>query len=49
MGKTARAFMFFSFALIDFFLFPGIGMKAMGAVFIILGISTLASKPKLSQ
>ena len=45
MGKTSRVFMFFSFALIDFLFFPGIGMKALGGVFLILGITTLIKKP----
>jgi hypothetical protein len=48
MTRKSNAFMFLSFALINFFLFPGIGMKALGVVFLILGIVQLVTKPKVS-
>ncbi len=48
MDRKARIFMFLSFALINFFLFPGVGMKALGVVFLILAIIQLVTKPKVS-
>ena len=46
MNRNARIFMYFSFAFINFFLFGGIGMKALGLVFLALGIQQLKAKPK---
>jgi hypothetical protein len=48
MSRNARIFMYFSFAFINFFFFTGIGIKALGLVFLILGIHQLVAKPKLS-
>lgn len=48
MNRNARIFMFFSFAFINFFLFKGVGIHALGVVFLILGIQQLATKPKVS-
>ena len=48
MNRSARIFMFFSFAFINFFLLRGIGIKALGVVFLILGIQQLVAKPKMS-
>ena len=49
MNRNARIFMFFSFAFINFFLFGGVGMKALGLVFLVLGIQQLVAKPKGAQ
>ncbi len=49
MNRNARVFMFFSFAFINFFLFGGVGMKALGIVFLVLGIHQLIAKPKSAQ
>jgi hypothetical protein len=48
MSRNARIFMFFSFAFINFFLFGGVGMRALGVVFLILGVHQLLAKPKAS-
>ena len=48
MDRKARAFMFFGFAFIDFFLFGGTGMRALGALFLLFGIYLLVTKPKLA-
>ena len=48
MNRNARIFMYFSFAFINCFLFSGVGMKALGVVFLILGVQQLVAKPKLS-
>jgi len=48
MTRNARIFMYFSFALINFFLFKGVGMHALGLVFLVLGIQQLVAKPKAS-
>ena len=40
--------MYFSFAFINFFLFGGAGMKALGLVFLVLGIHQLFFKPKVN-
>jgi hypothetical protein len=48
MNRKARIFMYFSFALINFFLFRGVGLHALGLVFLILGIQQLVVKPKTS-
>ena len=48
MNRNARIFMYFSFALINFFLFKGVGMHALGLVFLVLGIQQLVAKPKAS-
>lgn len=48
MNRNARIFMYFSFAFINFFLFRGVGIKALGLVFLILGIQQLVAKPKVS-
>ena len=49
MGRNARIFMFFSFAFINFFFFKGVGIHALGVVFLILGIVQLVTKPKASS
>ena len=46
MNRGARIFMFFSFAFIDFFMFQSPGLRAMGVVFVVLGIQQLVAKPK---
>lgn len=48
MDRSARMFMFFSFAFINFVLMPGIGIKALGLVFLVLGIQQLVAKPNAS-
>ena len=48
MNRNARIFMFFSFAFINFFLMSGVGIKALGLVFLVLGIQQLVAKPKVS-
>lgn len=48
MNRKARMFMFFSFAFINFFLFKGVGMHALGLVFLVLGILQIMAKPKVS-
>ena len=48
MSRKSRIFMYFSFAFINFFLFSGIGIKALGLVFLVLGCQQLLSKPKVS-
>jgi hypothetical protein len=48
MNRNARIFMFFSFAFINFFLFKGAGMHALGLVFLVLGVQQLVAKPKVS-
>jgi len=48
MNRNARIFMYFSFAFINFFLFKGIGIHALGLVFLVLGIQQLVAKPKTS-
>lgn len=48
MNRNARIFMFFSFAFVNFFLMPGVGIKVLGLVFLILGIQQLIAKPKTS-
>ena len=48
MNRGARIFMYFSFAFINFAFFRGIGMHALGVVFLILGIQQLIAKPKLN-
>jgi len=49
MNSNARIFMFFSFAFINFFMFQSPGLKAMGVVFIILGVQQLVAKRKSAQ
>ncbi|MGZ2412009.1 hypothetical protein ACUXST_001430 [Sphingomonas sp. F9_3S_D5_B_2] len=49
MNRNARIFMFFSFAFINFFLLRGIGIHALGLVFLILGIQQVVTKPKASS
>jgi hypothetical protein len=46
MSRKARIFMFLSFAFINFFLFKGVGIHALGLVFLIPGIQQLVVKPK---
>jgi hypothetical protein len=46
MDRRARAFMFLGFAFIDFLLFKGAGMHALGALFLIFAVYLLATKPK---
>lgn len=48
MNRGARIFMYFSFAFINFFMFQSPGLKALGVVFVILGIQQLIAKPKVS-
>jgi hypothetical protein len=48
MNRNARIFMYFSFAVINFFFFRGMGMHALGLVFLVLGIQQLVAKPKAS-
>jgi hypothetical protein len=48
MNRKARIFAYFSFAFIDFFMFQSPGLKALGVVFLILGIHQLVAKPKTS-
>jgi hypothetical protein len=48
MSRNARIFMYFSFALINFFLFKGVGIHALGVVFLILGVHQLVTRPKVS-
>jgi hypothetical protein len=48
MNRNARIFMYFSFAFINFFLFRGIGIHALGLVFLILGMQQLVAKPRVS-
>jgi hypothetical protein len=48
MTANARIFMFFSFALINLFLLNGLAIKALGVVFLILGIQAVMAKPKTS-
>ncbi|MFL6774941.1 MAG: hypothetical protein ACJ8FN_00965, partial [Sphingomicrobium sp.] len=48
MNRGARIFMYFSFAFINFFMFQSPGLKALGVVFVILGIQQLVAKPKVS-
>ncbi len=47
MSRKSRIFMFFSFAFINFFLFHGIGIHALGLVFLVLGVQQIVAKPKL--
>jgi hypothetical protein len=47
MNRSARIFMYFSFAFINFAFFRGIGMHALGLVFLVLGIQQFVAKPKL--
>jgi len=48
MTRGARIFMYFSFAFINFAFFKGIGIHALGVVFLILGIYQLVAKPKFN-
>ena len=48
MDRKARALMFFGFAFIDFFLFSGTGMHALGLLFLLFGVYLLVTKPKLA-
>ena len=48
MDRKARAFMFLGFAFIDFFLFRGTGMHALGLLFLIFAVYLLVTKPKLA-
>jgi hypothetical protein len=48
MNWNYRVFMYLSFAFINFFLFSGVGMRALGLVFLILGVRELFAKPKVS-
>lgn len=49
MNRNARIFMYFSFAFINFFLFKGIGIHALGLVFLVLGILQLMAKPRSAE
>lgn len=46
MDRKARAFLFFGFAFIDFFLFRGAGMHALGLLFLIFAVYLLVTSPK---
>ena len=48
MDRKARAFLFFGFAFIDFFLFRGTGIHALGVLFLLFAIYLLLTKPKLA-
>jgi hypothetical protein len=48
VDRKARAFMFFGFAFIDFFLFGGAGMHALGVLFLIFAVYLLVTKPRLA-
>jgi len=39
--------MFLSFAFINFFLLRGVGIHALGLVFLILGVQQIVAKPKV--
>ena len=47
MTRNARIFMYFSFAVINFTMFHSAGLKALGLVFLVLGIHQLVTKPKV--
>jgi hypothetical protein len=49
MDRKARAFLFLSFAFINFFFFHSAGLRALGLVFLVFAIYLLATKPKLSS
>ena len=49
MDRKARGFLFLGFAFIDFFLFKGAGMHALGVLFLIFAVYLLATKPKLTS
>ena len=49
MDRKARALLFLGFAFIDFFLFRGAGMHALGALFLMFAIYLLVTKPKLNS
>jgi hypothetical protein len=48
MNPGARIFMYFSFAFINFVFFRGMGIHALGVVFLLIGIYQLVAKPKLN-
>ena len=48
MDRKARAFLFLSFAFINFFFFHSAGLRALGLVFLVFAIYLLATKPRLS-
>ena len=48
MDRKARALLFFGFAFIDFFLFSGTGMHALGLLFLLFAVYLLVTKPKLA-
>jgi hypothetical protein len=49
VDRKARGFLFLGFAFIDFFLFKGTGMHALGLLFLLFAIYLLATKPKLTS
>jgi hypothetical protein len=49
VDRKARAFLFLGFALIDFFLFSGAGMHALGLLFLIFSAYLFATKPRLNS
>lgn len=49
MDRKARAFLFLSFAFINFFFFKGAGIHALGLVFLVFAIYLLATKPKATN
>ena len=49
MDRKARAFLFLGFALIDFFLFKGAGMHALGLLFLIFSAYLFVTKPKFTR
>lgn len=49
VDRKARAFLFLGFAFIDFFLFKGVGIRALGLFFLIYSIYLFTTKPKLNS
>ena len=46
MDRKTRAFMYLAFAGIDFFLFKGTGMRALGLVFLVVSIKEFVALRK---
>jgi len=46
MDRKARAILFLGFAFIDFFIFKGPGMHALGLLFLVYSVYLFATKPK---
>ena len=49
MDRKARAFLFLSFAFINFFFFQGAGIHALGLAFLVFAIYLLVTKPKITN